>query len=503
MTDSYSDSRSARLRRTTSSAFVVLRAISCCLIFISSYAIMPAAYGDEPESDGVISAGKITYQKRCVFCHGDKGRGDGPSAVDMDPRPRDFVSAEYKIRSSPLGSLPSDEDLYQVIAKGMAGTAMAGWEGVLGAGEIREVVQYVKSLSDRFAREAPPKEMGIEKAAGNAASRNTTEGQRLYKEMRCFLCHGSDGRGDGPITNTLRLEWGLPFRARNLTQSWTFKGGSSLGAIYRTISTGLNGTPMGSYAAYLSVDERRSLARYVASLFRDTQIGTDVVIRAELLEGELPVKPDDPRWNATAPVEIPLGAQIVVGAPSRWWVPTANSITAKALYREARIALRLEWDDPTNIQSEIFTDGVAVKFPSESRRGAEKPHFIIEGSPLPLNIWRWNATTETRQGDVEDAPGSNSSALWKNGRWSVVISGAAPDQDFSSISFSVWDGSNRERDTAKAVSTWYYLHKHKSTPALVYLYVLISILVAVGVQWGLIRKLRNRRRRGDRNLSVQ
>lgn len=485
-----------------------------CLAFALASALgVTDAWGGDSTSAAMLAAGKRTYQQRCVFCHGTDGRGDGPSARAMMPSPRNFVVAEYKIRSTPFGSLPTDDDLSQAIANGMPGTPMAGWESVLSRREILELVQYIKSFSNRFELEGQPDTLTIEeRLAVTAAIRD--EGEQLYREMRCFLCHGKEGRGDGPITATLRYEWGLPFRARNLTQSWTFIGGNSARDIYRTLSTGLNGTPMGSYADYLSEAERWSLAHFVASLSGDNARAFEVVIRSRPLQATLPERSDDARWEGAEAIEIPLGAQIVLGTPARWWQPTANSARVKSLYNRQEITFRIEWDDPTNRQDEIFRDQLVLKFPKAAAQSTDKPYFITEDETLetdtaledaqstdqryfftdvaaaPLSLWRWQGAL-VPEGETR-ATKNRGRAAWSNGRWSVVIKRPLPAADFSLASLAVWDGSNRERAGSMAVSSWYYVQLETPVPARVYIFVLLAILAIAGVQWGVIRKMRGK-----------
>ena len=57
--------------------------------------------------------------------------------------------------------------------------------------------------------------------------RSAELGKKLYEETGCVRCHGSLGRGDGPSAPTLKDDWGFPIRAANLSQRWTFRGGSS------------------------------------------------------------------------------------------------------------------------------------------------------------------------------------------------------------------------------------------------------------------------------------
>ena len=48
--------------------------------------------------------GKAVYDAHCVECHGAAGKGDGPSAAYLAPRPRDFTTGKYKIRSTESGT---------------------------------------------------------------------------------------------------------------------------------------------------------------------------------------------------------------------------------------------------------------------------------------------------------------------------------------------------------------------------------------------------------------
>ena len=51
-------------------------------------------------------AGKSLYMDKCAHCHGIEGDGNGDAAENLVPRPRDFTSGLYKIRSTESGNLP-------------------------------------------------------------------------------------------------------------------------------------------------------------------------------------------------------------------------------------------------------------------------------------------------------------------------------------------------------------------------------------------------------------
>jgi cytochrome c553 len=59
------------------------------------------------------------YRRYCVGCHGDLGDGNGENAPWLDPKPRDFTLGIFKCRSTPTGTLPADQDLYDTIGRGL------------------------------------------------------------------------------------------------------------------------------------------------------------------------------------------------------------------------------------------------------------------------------------------------------------------------------------------------------------------------------------------------
>jgi len=94
-------------------------------------------------------------------------------------------------------------------------------------------------------------------------------GKQLYADAECLACHGGRGRGDGPSAPTLKDNCDLPIVATDLTKPGRFKNGARPEDVYRTLMTGLAGTPMPSYADSLEPDQAWDLAFYVLSLSRD------------------------------------------------------------------------------------------------------------------------------------------------------------------------------------------------------------------------------------------
>src|SRR5215831_11331448 len=104
------------------------------------------ALGASPQSSATMTPGRIVYEQHCAACHGPNGRGDGPAAVWLYPKPRHFNSGLFKIKSTPSGALPTDEDLFQTVTRGMPGSSMPSFS-YLGEPERREAVQCVKYLT--------------------------------------------------------------------------------------------------------------------------------------------------------------------------------------------------------------------------------------------------------------------------------------------------------------------------------------------------------------------
>jgi mono/diheme cytochrome c family protein len=243
--------------------------------------------------------GKAVYQNWCAGCHGDTGAGDGPGAAEMLPRPRDFTRGVYKIRTTASGEIPTDDDLMRVIADGMPGTAMPAWNAKLSEQERRDLVAYLKSFSSFFAgTQAKALSLGKEPGGGDQA---LADGKATFTKLECAKCHGLAGRGDGKSAPTLKDDWGHPIHAADLTEGWKFRGGADVPSIYARLRTGLDGTPMPSFAdaidQKLITDEQLwHVAAYVQSLSPETPVVREVV-RARLVAA-LPRAPDDSAWDA-------------------------------------------------------------------------------------------------------------------------------------------------------------------------------------------------------------
>src|SRR3974377_1506613 len=100
----------------------------------------PPAPGNPPEP---LPVGRAVYEQHCAACHGANGDANGPAAVWLYPKPRNFSAGMFKIKSTPGTTLPTDEDLFQSVTRGLSGSSMPSFP-YLPETQRRDVVQYVK-----------------------------------------------------------------------------------------------------------------------------------------------------------------------------------------------------------------------------------------------------------------------------------------------------------------------------------------------------------------------
>ncbi len=94
--------------------------------------------------------GKEVFVKtNCNSCHGMTGKGDGPVAAALDPKPRDYTKGDFKFDANGDGTAGTDEDLALVIKNGAAaygGSAMMMPNPTLSDADIALLIGYIRSL---------------------------------------------------------------------------------------------------------------------------------------------------------------------------------------------------------------------------------------------------------------------------------------------------------------------------------------------------------------------
>lgn len=484
-----------------------------CLSLLSLIAILflgipiSQSLAIEKPTDDLLASGKKLYSEKCAICHGEKGGGNGEIADLIYPGPRDFTLAVFKIRSTPTGSLPTDEDLFRTISEGMAGTVMLPWKNDMNEKERWALVYFVKTFSDRWKEEKPENPVSI-----SAPPPKTPEllalGKKVYKELKCWECHGEKGKGDGPKSDALKDAQGIPIFPYDFSVSGRMKGGRGVKEIVRTYSTGMDGTPMPAYEVDITDKQRWALAYFTDSLSIGKPpkvLGHQVV--AYQHQGRISFDYADAAWQKTKAVEMPV-------QPLWTWTKkkAIKTIRVRSLYNDREIAFLVEWEDPilnTRFLKDGFSDAVAIQFPLPGETG--KAFFGMGEDKRAVNIWQWKADSQVevdkgpqsyirmasavpnplslispispkRTSPVEDLnaayPGTLTSqprdsqqvegkGVWAGGKWHVVFrrtlkTGDPDDAEFRGggrypIAFAVWDGENEDRDGRKSVTPWQVL----------------------------------------------
>src|SRR5437773_9612299 len=262
------------MKRSHAGAARALAAAAFALAAVASFGALRSSIAAQPPAAPAAASalsdsaarGKAVYEKRCVECHGTSGHGDGPASPLLTPRPRDFASGKFKIRTTETGSPPTDDDLLRSVRQGLYGSAMPGWEKVLSDADIQDVVVYIRTFSPRFTSElAASVTLGPQVPS---SPESIMRGLQVYGTLKCSSCHGRDGRGTGAIASDLKDDWNQPLNASDMTEPWTFHGGSTARDVYLRFRTGMSGTPMPSFKDTASDADMWDLANYVVSLGR-------------------------------------------------------------------------------------------------------------------------------------------------------------------------------------------------------------------------------------------
>lgn len=457
-----------------------------------------------PPAD-MIEAGKRVYFTKCVWCHGVDGAGDGPGADRLWPRPRNFNQGTFKIRHTASGELPlfnynekvpdsNKNDLLDTVTHGLPGSAMPPWEGILTEEQRLQVLSFVttqlvkdRKFTDKQSETQTILQVGTIKPL-EATEESLKKGAELIVEKKCIECHGVEGRGDGNAFN-LKDDWGFSIQPADWHKCWNFRGSRqdpyNVRNIFRTFSTGVNGTPMPSFADNTTVEERWHIANFVNSLCeRDAEgkpLGIDpltdkpkinFVVPSSPIEGEISDDPENEMWKKQGRRYVAMGGQIT--HKPRNFVNRIDDIWVKSLYNEKNVVYLIQWDDrtksvaegklpwaPTQVNVEnfgvkeqppktgeegsiaaaqnnyaVYNDAIAFQFPIKWQEipAPFKPRYLFGDAKFNADILKWEADGSLRSfkgtgwdQDFEERDDFEEKvklmkAEWKNGRWTVMIS---------------------------------------------------------------------------------
>jgi cytochrome c oxidase cbb3-type subunit III len=131
--------------------------VALLLIGIAAATFYAPRQSEVPERirlDPLLMEGRQLYLDRCLSCHGDQGRGDGPIARSIQgPPPGDLTDNVWKHGSRP-------DQILRVIQEGIDKTSMPAWKGPFTNRQTQAVAAYVFELAnlpipDDFRTESP------------------------------------------------------------------------------------------------------------------------------------------------------------------------------------------------------------------------------------------------------------------------------------------------------------------------------------------------------------
>ena len=225
-----------------------------------------------------VDRGAVIYKEYCSQCHGAEGKGDGPAASGLSPKPA--VHANIPFEKLPM------EYLYNVIYHGGRSvgksTSMPYWGLTIGQQGVADVIAYLKVTfkgspetavapagggpsgvcpQPRKTKRAPGKfRKMITPLPENSA--NIKAGETLFQHtaqpLACMNCHGVKGDGQGPMGAALNP------RPRNFTCSDTMKDISD-GQMFWIIKNGSSGTGMMAFTG-MPDNQIWQLIQYIRSL---------------------------------------------------------------------------------------------------------------------------------------------------------------------------------------------------------------------------------------------
>jgi DMSO reductase family type II enzyme heme b subunit len=333
-----------------------------------------------------------------------------------------------------------------------------------------QLVYYVMSLSTVFQEQQPePIVMGSDPGHAQAS---LSRGRDLYTQLGCNACHGNAGRGDGPSAATLADNWGQPIRAADLTQGWGYRAGAKPADIVARIMTGIDGSPMPSYADALSSKEDAwHLAYAVHALQESPQWGR--TIEASKAPGPLPATPEDPIWRDARRTDLRLSSTVY--RQGKIVPTTVTSVSLQAVYNDEKVLFRLAWNDPSESRGGP-PDAAALLLLSDRRlkwRIGSLRSWDATGSPQGWDLCTWSAERDeareatTGEPSLPEATGTSdrpleSVASYVDGRWTLLFSRPlAPAGGVKLVpleprvvGIAIWDGGNQESGRHRANSNW-------------------------------------------------
>lgn len=147
-----------------------------------------------------VSAGEKVYNKNCLICHGETGKGEG-------------AKAGTALNNQIFLNSVSDKDLYNYVKYGREGTGMPAYGPRLSEKELQTVVAYMRNWQSEDSNYKVPKTI----------SGDPDLGLKQYN-VYCLNCHGEAGAGKIKMGTTLANPQFLKYSTDKQLWIWTAYG---------------------------------------------------------------------------------------------------------------------------------------------------------------------------------------------------------------------------------------------------------------------------------------
>ena len=128
-----------------------------------------------------------------------------------------------------------------------------------------DLVAYIKAFSPRWQSEQPGTRITIPTETP-VTTASILSGRALFQKMECWKCHGPAGHGDGPSASTPDRQQGQSDPAVQFLDRVALQVRRHQRGLYRIFMTGLDGTPMPSFADNLKPEEAWDLVHFLRTL---------------------------------------------------------------------------------------------------------------------------------------------------------------------------------------------------------------------------------------------
>jgi mono/diheme cytochrome c family protein len=304
----------------------------------------PAGQAESPATPAP-AAGRESYLQNCAPCHGETGKGDGPSAQGLSAPPTAFADYAAVADLSPA-------DWFDVTKNGRMDRMMPPWGKRLTDQQIWDTVGYAWTL--------------------HASQAQVGMGKAVY-EANCASCHGADGKGKPPMPDF------TDFAVTSQT---------SQGQWAQAVAAGVNGMP--AFGDTLSEPERASALEYVRSLSMGPMFSTASLAGGGVISGTV--------TNGTTGAVVPgLTVQMAIFDGANLLDQRTSKTDAAGLYRfeglptDPSLVFATRAEYPTGVTN---SSGVAGFQPGQDRINlplpvyetttdaggvrADRVHYIVE-----------------------------------------------------------------------------------------------------------------------------